>query len=650
MYTTSTDFKTVINNPSRKFECKVVCGSKTYTNVNIANINITGSLQPSGYTIGSAISQKATFKFINDGNVTFPSNTISLQIGLLVNGSYEYIPIGSYTMDSHDSDDYTITVIAYDNMIKLENKYNGSATTLRALAQEVCSACGVTLADSGSIPTTTITAPTSGKYTCRELMGYIVGCCCGNAVIDRTGALKVQKLNLSTINKQVTTDNWFTYKNQDMIFSIEQLICDTGGSEKLTSGSTSDTDKQLTIKNPLMTQGILDGVKTELSGVIFTGFDIKYQGDISTDLGDTIKITDRKGQTLTAPLLNRTINYNGGLTENIKTEGKKKVDVASSYYSSGRYALELDKFNFDIKGFNSQLGDFSTNINNINSDLQNTKEQIIMLNGDNIVFDGEFQNYSDPAKLPEGATIPYTKTDWDEYPLIYQHDIYYTNGINYNLDNWFTDMFGRKAYTWLQTGGIDGNGCFHANIPVSNYKVGFRLFPRTRYLNIPDDATKLYISLYIKALGEETYTDTDGSVYNRRENFKISFQLWLICCPPGVNYKKLSADERVEYDKKYFKVIYTPEIAQMNAWQHSKVAIDLPPLADRAGNKFWFYIEMSDGNGTFEKRCEWDLDKLWMTTNGEIKYKTSPEELNEKIDKKLDGTFATSTDIQALFS
>lgn len=94
MYTTSTDFKTVINNPSRKFECKVVCGSKTYTNINIANINITGSLQPSGYTVGSAISQKTTFKFINDGTVTFPSNTISLEIGLLVNGSYEYIPIG----------------------------------------------------------------------------------------------------------------------------------------------------------------------------------------------------------------------------------------------------------------------------------------------------------------------------------------------------------------------------------------------------------------------------------------------------------------------------------------------------------------------------------------------------------------------------
>ena len=40
MYTTSEDFKTIIDNPSRKFECKVICGSKTYTNVNIVNINI----------------------------------------------------------------------------------------------------------------------------------------------------------------------------------------------------------------------------------------------------------------------------------------------------------------------------------------------------------------------------------------------------------------------------------------------------------------------------------------------------------------------------------------------------------------------------------------------------------------------------------
>lgn len=356
MYTTSEDFKTIIDNPSRKFECKVICGSKTYTNVNIVNINITGSLQPSGYTIGSAISQKATFKFINDGNVTFPSNIIQLQIGLLVNGSYEYIPMGVYRIDSHDSDDYTITITAYDNMMLLEKKYSGTGTTLTAIAEEICTSCGITLGS--TIPTTTVTQLEKDKYTCREVIGYVAGCMCGNAVIDRTGQLKIQNLNLSSIDKQVTTDNWFTYKNADMIFSIEKLICDTGNG-KIESGSSTDEAKQLTIKNALMTQSMLDSVKTELSNITFTGFDVKYQGDISTDLGDTVKITDRKGQTLTAPLLQKTINYNGGLTDNIKTEGKKKVDVASSYYANGRYSLDFDKYNY-------KFGEYDNNFSNIN--------------------------------------------------------------------------------------------------------------------------------------------------------------------------------------------------------------------------------------------------------------------------------------------
>ena len=391
MYTTSEDFKTIIDNPSRKFECKVICGSKTYTNVNIVNINITGSLQPSGYTIGSAISQKATFKFINDGNVTFPSNIIQLQIGLLVNGSYEYIPMGVYRIDSHDSDDYTITITAYDNMMLLEKKYSGTGTTLTAIAEEICTSCGITLGS--TIPTTTVTQLEKDKYTCREVIGYVAGCMCGNAVIDRTGQLKIQNLNLSSIDKQVTTDNWFTYKNADMIFSIEKLICDTGNG-KIESGSSTDEAKQLTIKNALMTQSMLDSVKTELSNITFTGFDVKYQGDISTDLGDTVKITDRKGQTLTAPLLQKTINYNGGLTDNIKTEGKKKVDVASSYYANGRYSLDFDKYNY-------KFGEYDNNFSNINIKFNGIDLQINSL--DNRV--AKLEKGSGGATLDESIYI-----------------------------------------------------------------------------------------------------------------------------------------------------------------------------------------------------------------------------------------------------
>ena len=40
MYTTSEDFKTIIDNPSRKFECKVICGSKTYTNIKERTIEL----------------------------------------------------------------------------------------------------------------------------------------------------------------------------------------------------------------------------------------------------------------------------------------------------------------------------------------------------------------------------------------------------------------------------------------------------------------------------------------------------------------------------------------------------------------------------------------------------------------------------------
>lgn len=419
MYTTSADFKTVINNPSRKFECKAICGDKTYTNTNIVSINITGSLQPSGYTIGSAISQKATFKFINNGQVTFPSNTISLEIGLLVNGTYEYVPFGNYNIDDHSADDYTITVTAYDNMTKLEQMYTGTGTTLRAIAQEICTNCGVTLGS--TIPTTTVTTPSSGKYTNREVIGYIAGCMCGNAVIDRTGQLIIQKLNLSTINKEVTTDNWFTYKNADMIFQIEQLICDTGTETKLTSGSTEDRDKQLTIKNPLMTQAMLDSARTELSGITFTGFNVKYQGDISTDLGDTVKITDRNSNTLTAPLLQRTLNYNGGLTENIKTEGKKKVDVANSYYGAGRYSSYIN--NMVGTDWTSEINDLNNRVTSL--ELENDQTYHIF------VIDTNYSTKTD--KLTYSLSNEGLETDWGDGTIDTKSTHTYANHGTYRI-------------------------------------------------------------------------------------------------------------------------------------------------------------------------------------------------------------------------
>ena len=75
-----------------------------------------------------------------------------------------------------------LLLLPYDNMTKLEGKYSGSETTLRALAQGVSNASGVALADSGSISDTTITPLAKGEYTCREVIGicswmYVWKCC-----------------------------------------------------------------------------------------------------------------------------------------------------------------------------------------------------------------------------------------------------------------------------------------------------------------------------------------------------------------------------------------------------------------------------------------------------------------------------------------
>ena len=105
-------FKTAINNSSRNLNVRLSAAVRLIPMQDIVDVKVEGGLQPSGYTIGSAVSQIATFKFINNGDNNISQVIpVSLQIGLLVNGVYEYVPIGVYTIDSHDSDDYTITIV-----------------------------------------------------------------------------------------------------------------------------------------------------------------------------------------------------------------------------------------------------------------------------------------------------------------------------------------------------------------------------------------------------------------------------------------------------------------------------------------------------------------------------------------------------------
>ena len=233
MYNAGAAFKIEMLQPSRTFECKVTIGTKIYTNADVISINIDGNLQGSGsYTIGNAISQSCDIVFRNNGNVAIDSNTVNVEIGLLVNGAFVYIPMGVFNVDDYNQNDFTITIKCFDNMIKLEKKFTtaitGTTTANIDLLNEVITQTGVSL--DTSITYNSILVPTK-EYTCREIVSYIASASGYNAIIGRNGKLKF--IGLTSSNTYLTKNNYFDFeldKNQFIIkkFSFIHILFFTG--------------------------------------------------------------------------------------------------------------------------------------------------------------------------------------------------------------------------------------------------------------------------------------------------------------------------------------------------------------------------------------------------------------------------------------
>ena len=93
-----------------------------------------------------------------------------LEAGFLINGEYEYAPLGYFTVQLPE-DDETISFKAYDRMQKFEKPYNSSLTFPIAdsnVVNEICSLCGIELATPITNPI--IISEIPQRYTCREIL------------------------------------------------------------------------------------------------------------------------------------------------------------------------------------------------------------------------------------------------------------------------------------------------------------------------------------------------------------------------------------------------------------------------------------------------------------------------------------------------
>ena len=310
--------------------------------------------KPGGTCAGSG---KITFtKIITTFNKL---DKIYPEIGLLVDGTYEWVKMGEYFINDIEIDRNrnTTKLDLMDGMFKLNREYVTDLTfpaEIRQVVKEICLKTGVELAnenmDITSMNYAIETKPKEKKMTFRDVLSLATQMLGMSCFFNREGKLEIKELTDSGI--VITADNYFLHglTKSEVEYQIAGITCKKD-KEGLTVGIR--TGRSLEIENPFMTQSILDNLYHKIKDIRYYPFNLNFQGHLLLDVGQWVTIKTNKGETFKSPVLSQSFNFKGGLRSRISADSKAGNDAQYSY--AGTITKKIEQFSEFEKQLQNQI-------------------------------------------------------------------------------------------------------------------------------------------------------------------------------------------------------------------------------------------------------------------------------------------------------
>lgn len=368
-------------------------------------IDIVGSLKSvqitSGseeITIGSAISSYLDAT-IEKQEITLSGREVILQAGIEINGTYEYIPMGAYTIQNPRVQGNTISFTAYDRLTSRCNGGYFSKITYPIDAldvlSEIESMTGITIDKTGlargiqiqkravinedvdseeDTVITTYVNPFDG-YTYKEALGFIAGLYGKFAICGRTGNIEFRWY--TETGYTITADTFYDdFEESEEGFALGRLECDTAD-QTLVSG-TGTTG--ISFSNPVMTQGTLDDAFSKVRDLSFVPGMVRFIGDPRLDPWDIVTVIKNDGTEFKVPAVHLLTAYDGGLMQSITSAGNTESEDDAD--SKGPVTEMVERVSYDLAFIKTLMVD---NFTATNGTVKN-------LNGDFLSFKaGEFE-------------------------------------------------------------------------------------------------------------------------------------------------------------------------------------------------------------------------------------------------------------------
>ena len=313
--------------------------------------------KPGGTCAGSA---KITFTSIitsfNKLDKVYP------EIGLLVDGTYEWVKMGEYFINDIEIDRNrnTTKLDLMDGMFKLNRPYESSLTypaPIQKVVAEIANQTGVKLEDA-YFDATDLTGqvyyidkkPDGKKSTYRDVLSLATQILGRSCFFNRDGNLEIRELIDSGL--VVTADSYFMHglTKSEVQYQIAGISCKKD-KETLTVGLR--TGRSLEIENSLMTQSTLDNLYHKIKDIRYYPFNLNYQGHLLLDVGQWVTIKTNKGETFKSPVLSQSFTFKGGLRGRISADSKAGNDAQYSY--AGTLTKKIEQFSEFEKQIQNQI-------------------------------------------------------------------------------------------------------------------------------------------------------------------------------------------------------------------------------------------------------------------------------------------------------
>ena len=324
------------------------------------------------------------------GKITFTSiittfnklDKIYPEIGLLVDGTYEWVKMGEYFINDIEIDRNrnTTKLDLMDGMFKLNREYVTDLTfpaEIRQVVKEICLKTGIELAnenmDITSMNYAIETKPKEKNKTFRDILSLATQMLGMSCFFNREGKLEIKELTDSGI--VITADNYFLHglTRSEVEYQIAGITCKKD-KEGLTVGTR--TGRSLEIENPFMTQSILDNLYHKIKDIRYYPFNLNFQGHLLLDVGQWVTIKTNKGETFKSPVLSQSFNFKGGLRSRISADSKAGNDAQYSY--AGTITKKIEQFSEFEKQLQNQIEEadrgFNAKVDQIKQDFNDQIE------------------------------------------------------------------------------------------------------------------------------------------------------------------------------------------------------------------------------------------------------------------------------------